>query len=79
MSVNNEDLRNGECTSCEVVQDKSAYWTPALFFLDAATGKYETVGQVGGILAYVRPDSDLPAEYAPLTYAQLLPPKPQPR
>ncbi|TEY44679.1 hypothetical protein BOTCAL_0347g00100 [Botryotinia calthae] len=47
-----EELRAGNCTSCEVSQDKSAYWTPSLYFLDAATGEYELVEQVGGMLAY---------------------------
>jgi hypothetical protein len=41
----------GECTSCTVAQDKSAYWTPALYFQDAATGEFELVPQVGGMLA----------------------------
>ena len=41
----------GECTSCQVSQDHSAYWTPALYFQHAATGEYELVEQVGGMLA----------------------------
>jgi hypothetical protein len=41
----------GDCTSCEVTQDKSAYWTPAFYFQDAATGQFELVEQVGGMLA----------------------------
>lgn len=41
----------GNCTSCEVSQDKSAYWTPSLYFIDAATGEYKLVEQVGGMLA----------------------------
>jgi hypothetical protein len=41
----------GSCTSCEVVQDKSAYWTPALYFKSATTGEYTLVEQVGGMLA----------------------------
>ena len=41
----------GECTSCQVSEDKSAYWTPALYFQHADTGDYELVQQVGGMLA----------------------------
>jgi hypothetical protein len=41
----------GECTSCEVSEDKSAYWTPALYFLNSETGEYTLVEQVGGMLA----------------------------
>ncbi|KAM0143762.1 hypothetical protein ACHAP3_001022 [Botrytis cinerea] len=47
-----EELMAGNCTSCEVSQDKSAYWTPSLYFIDAATGEYKLVEQVGGMLAY---------------------------
>jgi hypothetical protein len=49
---NSDDLRNGDCTSCAVKQDKSAYWTPPLYFKDAATGEYTLVEQVGGMLSY---------------------------
>jgi hypothetical protein len=41
----------GECTSCQVSQDHPAYWTPALYFQHAATGEYELVEQLGGMLA----------------------------
>ncbi|CAD6446809.1 bdc05db1-fbf9-4a7b-826c-2364a3f825b4 [Sclerotinia trifoliorum] len=47
-----DDLMAGNCTSCEVSQDKSAYWIPSLHFKNAATGKFEIVEQVGGMLAY---------------------------
>ncbi|RDW93055.1 DUF1996 domain-containing protein [Aspergillus mulundensis] len=47
-----ESLLGGSCTSCEVKQDKSAYWTPALYFVDSSTGDSELVDQVGGMLAY---------------------------
>jgi len=33
-----------------VLQDKSAYWHPALYFHDFDTGEYELVRQVGGML-----------------------------
>ncbi|TQV95619.1 hypothetical protein V2A60_000804 [Cordyceps javanica] len=51
-SADGDALKNGDCTSCRVTQDKSAYWTPSLYFQDAATGKFELVNQVGGMLAY---------------------------
>jgi hypothetical protein len=44
-------LNAADCTSCRVTQDKSAYWTPPLYFQDATTGKLEIVPQVGGMLA----------------------------
>lgn len=47
-----DELMAGDCTSCEVSQDKSAYWTPALYF-QAANGEFTLVEQVGGMLAYV--------------------------
>jgi hypothetical protein len=43
-------LLNGDCTSCGVKQDKSAYWAPALYFVDNATGDSELVDEVGGML-----------------------------
>ncbi|KAL7945461.1 hypothetical protein V8C42DRAFT_323216 [Trichoderma barbatum] len=46
------ELLAGNCTSCRVTQDLSAYWHPAFYFQDAKTGKYELVQQVGGMLAY---------------------------
>jgi len=46
------DLIGGSCTSCQVTQDKSAYWTPALYFEDGS-GQFHLVDQVGGMLAYV--------------------------
>ncbi|KAG9230027.1 hypothetical protein BJ875DRAFT_169743 [Amylocarpus encephaloides] len=51
-SSDTAQLLSSECTSCEVSQDKSAYWTPAVYFKDAATGKFTLVDQVGGMLAY---------------------------
>ncbi|KAL3423325.1 hypothetical protein PVAG01_05072 [Phlyctema vagabunda] len=46
------DLLASTCTSCEVSQDKSAYWFPQLYFENFGTGKFEAVDQVGGLLAY---------------------------
>lgn len=49
-TASTDDLLAGDCTSCEVVQDKSAYWHPALYF-QAANGDFKVVEQVGGMLA----------------------------
>ncbi|KAI9729485.1 MAG: hypothetical protein M1818_008507 [Claussenomyces sp. TS43310] len=46
-----ETLLDASCTSCVAEQDKSAYWTPSLYF-QAADGKFTLVNQVGGMLAY---------------------------
>ncbi|KAI8633215.1 hypothetical protein F5Y19DRAFT_294316 [Xylariaceae sp. FL1651] len=53
-----DTLIGGNCTSCAVTQDKSAYWTPAMYFLDSATGEFSLVPQVGGMLAYYLPRGD---------------------
>lgn len=45
------DLRNSKCTSCMVKQDRSAYWTPAMYF-EHANGTTQVVNQVGGVLVY---------------------------
>lgn len=50
MSVDEASLKDSECTSCAVTQDKSAYWTPALYFMHE-NGDTELVQQVGGMLA----------------------------
>lgn len=54
MSTDSEDLIGSDCTSCAVKQDKSAYWTPALYFM-YQNGSSVLVDQVGGMLAYVYP------------------------
>lgn len=56
------ELTAGDCTSCQVAQDKSAYWTPALYFQDASTKQFELVTQEGGMLAYylLYPNADDP-------------------
>ncbi|KAJ5223391.1 hypothetical protein N7468_007933 [Penicillium chermesinum] len=46
-----ESLAASSCTSCGVLQDKSAYWTPALYFMHT-NGSAELVDEVGGMLAY---------------------------
>lgn len=45
-----DDLVGSNCTSCIATQDKSAYWTPIPYF-KSASGEYEAVGNVGGMLA----------------------------
>ncbi|KAI9722984.1 MAG: hypothetical protein M1812_001433 [Candelaria pacifica] len=50
-STLHDDLLKSQCTSCQVTQDKSAYWTPALYFMDS-NGTTELVPEVGGMLAY---------------------------
>ncbi|EEP79094.1 conserved hypothetical protein [Uncinocarpus reesii 1704] len=57
MEVTSDDLLASECTSCEVVQDKSAYWTPSLYFINPS-GEAELVKQVGGMLVYYLPRGD---------------------
>ncbi|KAL2813195.1 hypothetical protein BDW59DRAFT_34900 [Aspergillus cavernicola] len=52
MSTDMSTLLAGSCTSCAVKQDKSAYWAPALYFVDESTGDSELVEEVGGLLAY---------------------------
>jgi len=44
-----EDLLNSTCSSCQVKQDRSAYWTPAMYFQDEA-GNFHVVNQMGGML-----------------------------
>ncbi|PSK36616.1 WSC domain-containing protein 2 [Elsinoe australis] len=51
MDVKATDLKNSDCTSCGVTQDKSAYWTPSLHFM-YPNGTTVVVPQVGGMLAY---------------------------
>ncbi|KAL2266437.1 hypothetical protein VTJ83DRAFT_5789 [Remersonia thermophila] len=51
MSSTYEDLVNADCTSCAVLEDKSVYWAPSLYFRHE-DGRFEEVGQEGGMLAY---------------------------
>lgn len=46
------DLRASDCTTCQVSQDKSVYWVPSLYFHDTIKNTFESVTQVGGMLAY---------------------------
>ncbi|CAG9954043.1 unnamed protein product [Clonostachys rosea f. rosea IK726] len=52
MTADSASLMAGDCTSCRVTQDMSAYWHPAVYFKDAITGQFEVVNQTGGMLAY---------------------------
>ena len=45
-----DSLRESNCTSCSVTQDKSSYWTPALYFIHA-NGTVEIAQEAGGMLA----------------------------
>lgn len=44
-------MMESDCTSCEVTQDMSAYWTPSLHF-QFTNGSTVLVPQTGGMLAY---------------------------
>lgn len=51
MDTTFDDLTaDGSCTSCEVEEDHSAYWTPGLYF-QYSNGTTVMVQQVGGMLA----------------------------
>jgi hypothetical protein len=49
--ADSDALIASNCTSAIAIQDKSAYWTPIPYFKNDATGEYEAVGNVGGMLA----------------------------
>ena len=51
MGATVDDLLNSRCTSCEVKQDHSAYWTPELYFW-GADGVVEVVPEIAGHLTY---------------------------
>ncbi|KKZ62485.1 hypothetical protein EMCG_03098 [[Emmonsia] crescens] len=46
-----EQLRESDCTSCEVLEDMSVYWAPALYY-EHPDKSTELVKQVGGMLVY---------------------------
>ncbi|KAF2434894.1 WSC-domain-containing protein [Tothia fuscella] len=45
-------LANGECTSCEIQDDKSAYWTPMLYY-QYPNGSFIDVKQSGSVVYYI--------------------------
>ncbi|KAG8990883.1 hypothetical protein FRB90_001582 [Tulasnella sp. 427] len=51
MNMTYNTLRQSTCTSCQVAQDLSNYWTPTLYFKDPTTGQFEKVPS-GGLLVY---------------------------
>ncbi|KAH8146720.1 uncharacterized protein LAJ45_09094 [Morchella importuna] len=51
-------LLESTCTSCQVKQDLSAYWTPQLYFQDEA-GMFNKVNQTGGMLVMIAGDPKL--------------------
>ncbi|ORY82435.1 hypothetical protein BCR37DRAFT_347273, partial [Protomyces lactucae-debilis] len=52
MSSTYEDLRASSCTSCQIKQDKSAYWIPNLYYQGANNGTFEEVSTIGGMTVY---------------------------
>lgn len=52
-----DSLRQSECTSCTIQADKSAYWTPALYYLHA-DGTYEEVPNTGMTVYYLGRGAD---------------------
>jgi hypothetical protein len=47
-----ESLQASRCTSCEVQDDKSAYWTPQLFY-QHANGSFQMVPNGGTVIYYL--------------------------
>ncbi|KAI2464975.1 WSC-domain-containing protein [Annulohypoxylon bovei var. microspora] len=47
-----EDLLGSRCTSCEIQDDKSAYWTPQLYY-EHANGSFEEVPNGGTVVYYL--------------------------
>jgi hypothetical protein len=47
-----DSLVNSECTSCEISQDKSAYWTPNLYY-QHPNGSFEEVYHDGSVVYYL--------------------------
>lgn len=52
-----DSLQESECTSCTIQADKSAYWTPALYYLHT-DGSYEAVPNSGMTVYYLGRGSD---------------------
>jgi hypothetical protein len=45
-------LLNSRCTSCEVATDKSAYWSPTLYY-KYPNGSFIEVGHTGAVVYYL--------------------------
>lgn len=59
LDVSYDELLASNCTSCSVRQDKSAYWSPYLYF-QHANGTLQMVLKSGGLTVYAFLDlSDL--------------------
>lgn len=43
LTMSDDVLLESKCTSSLVINDKSNYWTPALYFQDPTTGKFTNV------------------------------------
>ena len=47
-----ESLQQANCTSCEIQDDKSAYWTPLLYY-QHKNGSFEEVPNGGMVIYYL--------------------------
>ena len=52
MNSTYDDLNAAPCTSCEIQADKSAYWTPQLYY-QHANGAFEEVPNAGTVVYYL--------------------------
>ncbi|KAJ3526946.1 hypothetical protein NM208_g10945 [Fusarium decemcellulare] len=52
VSATYDDLQASRCTSCEIQDDKSAYWTPQLFY-QHGNGSFEMVPNDGTVVYYL--------------------------
>ncbi|KAF4470185.1 fungistatic metabolite [Fusarium albosuccineum] len=52
ISATYDDLQASRCTSCEIQDDKSAYWTPQLFY-QHGNGSFEMVPNDGTVVYYL--------------------------
>lgn len=52
LEVTYDDLQASRCTSCEIQDDKSAYWTPQLYY-EHANGTFEEVPSGGHTIYYL--------------------------
>ncbi|KAL9624606.1 MAG: hypothetical protein Q9160_001271 [Pyrenula sp. 1 TL-2023] len=63
VSSNYDSLSASSCTSCEVQKDKSAYWTPLLYY-QHKDGSFEPVTH-GGMVVYYLGRGDNTANFSP--------------